>query len=137
MNAGTLALAATVTNALVCAAVLLPLMLSNPVAAQSNPTMTDVIPDGDNFATQGKIQATDPGASTLTSLPERRSQVPATGTVRQVEQTRLGISPDAAVIVRRVVKLKGPGSFDVVNPTGGGIYAIKTTDPSRKLPSGC
>ena len=60
----------TVTTGLVCAAGLTPLMLSPPVAAQSNPTMTNVVPDGGHFATQGKIQAIDPGALTLTIVPE-------------------------------------------------------------------
>ena len=166
-------LAATLTIALACAAVFTPLILSAPAAAQSNPTMTNVIPDGGHFATQGKIQAIDPGALTLTIVPEssapipmtvapgvdltdisvgdvasvhyRRSvtfvvgspnvsvaQVPATSTVGQVAQTPGGIGPGPAVIVGRVVKLNGPNSFDVVNANGGGIYTIKTTDPTRQ-----
>jgi hypothetical protein len=36
------------------------------------------------------------------------------------------------VVVGRVVKLKGPTSFDVVNANGGGIYTIKTTNPTRQ-----
>jgi hypothetical protein len=167
-----LSLAATVTTALACAVAFTPLMLPTSAAAQSNPTMTNVVPDGGNFATQGKIQAIDPGALTLTIVPEssapvpmtvapgvnltdisvgdtasihyKRSvtfvvgspnvavaQVPATSTVGQVAQTPGGIGTGAAVIVGRVVKLDGSSSFDVVNANGGGIYTIKTTNPSR------
>jgi hypothetical protein len=172
-----LSLAATVTTTLACAAIFGPLMLAARVAAQPNPTMTNVIPDGGNFATQGKIQALDPGASTLTIVPEsshpvpmtvapgvnltdisvgdvasihyKRSvtfvvggpnvavgQVPATSTVGQVAQTPGGIGTSAAVIVGRVVKLDAPSSFDVVNANGGGIYTIKTTDPTRQTAIG-
>jgi hypothetical protein len=177
MKTRKLSLAAAVTTALACAAAFTPLMPSAPVAAQSNPTMTNVVPDGGNFATQDKIQAMDPGASTLTVLPEgsppipmtvapgvglsdisvgdvasvhytrsvtfvvgspnvATAQVPATGTVGQVAQTPGGIGPGAATIVGSVVKLNGPSSFDVVNPNGGGIYTIKTTNPTREAAIG-
>ena len=36
------------------------------------------------------------------------------------------------MVVGRVVKLNGPTSFDVVNANGGGIYTIKTTNPTRE-----
>jgi hypothetical protein len=36
------------------------------------------------------------------------------------------------VIVGRIVKLDGPDAVDVVNNNGGGIYTIKTTQPSRE-----
>jgi hypothetical protein len=139
--------------------------------------MTNVVPYGGNFATQGKIQAINPGALTLTIVPEggppvpmtvapgvnlsgisvgdvasvhyTRSvtfvvaspnvavgQVPATSTVGQVAQTPGGIGTGAAVIVGRVVKLNPPGSFDVVNPNGGAIYTIQTTDPVREAAMG-
>jgi hypothetical protein len=174
MNIRRLSIAATATITLACAAAL---MLSAPVAAQSDPTMTNVIPDGGNFATQGKIQALDPGASTLTLAPESSPPIPmtvapgvnlsdisvgdvasvhytrsvtfvvgspnvavgqvtATSTVGQVAQTPGGIGPSAAVIVGRVVKLNGPTSFDVVNANGGGIYTIKTTNPTREAAIG-
>jgi hypothetical protein len=173
MNSQRLSIRVTVTAALACAAAFTPLMLSAPVAAQSAPTMTNVIPDGGNFATQGKIQALDPGESTLTLVPEgsppipmtvapgvtltnvsvgdvasvhyTRSmtfvvgtprvpvgQVPVNSTLDQVAQTPGGIGYNAAVVVGRVVKLNGPTSFDVVNANGGGIYTIKTTNPTRE-----
>jgi len=34
-------------------------------------------------------------------------------------------------IIGRVVKVNGPSSIDVVNNDGGGIYTVKTTQPSR------
>jgi hypothetical protein len=177
MRTSGLFFAVSVKAALAGAAVLTPLMLSSPVAAQSNPTMTNVVPDGGEFAAQGKIQALDAGASTLTLAPASGApvpmtvapgvnltdisvgdvadvhytrsvtfvvgspnvavgQVPATGTVGQVAQTPGGIGPDAATIVGRVVKLGGPTSFDVVNANGGGIYTIKTTNPTREAAIG-
>jgi len=29
--------------------------------------------------------------------------------------------------------VNGPSSFDVVNPAGGGVYTIQTTDPARQV----
>jgi hypothetical protein len=169
------AFAVSPTIALACAVALAPLILSASVAAQPNPTMTNVVPDGGNFATQGKIQALDPGASTLTIAPESSPPIPmtvapgvnltdisvgdvasvhytrsvtfivggpsvavpqATTTVGQVAQTPGGIGAGATTIVGRVVKLDGPTSFDLVNANGGGIYTIKTTNPSREAAIG-
>jgi hypothetical protein len=59
-------------------------------------------------------------------------QVPVTSTVDEVARTPGGIGYNAAVVVGRVVKLNGPSSFDVVNANGGGIYTIKTTNPTRQ-----
>jgi hypothetical protein len=173
MNSQRLSIKVTVMTVLACAAAFTPFMLSTPVAAQTNPTMTNVVPDGGEYAAQGKIQALDPGASTLTLVPESSppipmtvapgvnltdvsvgdvasvhytrsvtfvvgspnvpvGQVPVTSTVEQVAQTPGGIGYNAAVIVGRVVKLNGPTSFDVVNANGGGIYTIKTTNPTRE-----
>src|SRR4051812_32829942 len=169
--------AASLATALTCALAVAPFMPSTPAVAQPNPTMTNVIPDGGSFAAQGKIQALDPGAMTLTLVPEGSSPVPmtvapgvdlsnvsvgdvasvhytrsvtfvvatpnvpvgqvsATSTVGQVAQTPGGIGPGAATIVGRVVKLDGPSSFDVVNPNGGGIYTIRTTNRSREAAIG-
>jgi hypothetical protein len=173
MNNQRLSIRLTVMTALACAAAFTPFMLSTPVAAQTNATMTNVVPDGGEYAAQGKIQALDPGASTLTLVPESSppipmtvapgvnltnvsvgdvasvhytrsvtfvvgssnvpvGQVPVTSTVDQVAQTPGGIGYNAAVVVGRVVKLDGPTSFDVVNANGGGIYTIKTTNPTRE-----
>jgi hypothetical protein len=136
--------------------------------------MTNVVPDGGEFAAQGTLQALDPGALTLTLQPGSGSpipmtvapgvdltnvsvgdvadvhykrsvtfvvgtprvpigQVPVTSTVDQVAQTPGGIGYDPALVVGRVVKLDGSSSFDVVNANGGGIYTIKSTDPTRQI----
>jgi hypothetical protein len=68
-------LAISMTAVLACAAVVTAVMLPYPVQAQSNPTMTNVVPDGGNYAAQGKISALDPGASTLTLAPEASQPV--------------------------------------------------------------
>jgi hypothetical protein len=169
--------AVSVRAALAGAAVFTFLIPATLVVAQTNPTMTNVVPDGGEFAAQGKIQALDAGASTLTLAPDSGApvsmtvapgvnltdisvgdvasvhytrsvtfvvgspnvavgQVPANSTVGQVAQTPGGIGPGAATIVGRVVKLGGPTSFDVVNANGGGIYTIKTTNPSREAAIG-
>ena len=73
-NAGKLLLQA----ALACAMALAPLTRGTPVVAQTNPTMTNVVPDGGEFAAQGKIQALDPGALTLTLVPESGPAIPMT-----------------------------------------------------------
>jgi len=173
MNSQRFSIRVTVMTALGCAAAFAPFMLSTPVAAQTKPTMTNVVPDGGEYAAQGKIQALDSGASTLTLVPESSppipmtvapgvnltdvsvgdvasvhytrsvtfvvgtpqvpvGQIPVTSTVGQVAQTPGGIGYNAAVVVGRVVKLDGPTSFDVVNANGGGIYTIKTTNPTRE-----
>jgi hypothetical protein len=178
MKANKLSLAAIATTAFACVAALTLLITpTTHCLAQTNPTMTNVVPDGGEFAAQGKIQALDPGAGTLMLVPEsspsvpmtvapgvdltnvsvgdvanvhyKRSvtfvvgsphvpvgQVPVTSTVEQVAQTPGGIGYDAAVVVGRVVKLNAPSSFDVVNANGGGVYTIKTTDPTRQTAIG-
>jgi hypothetical protein len=168
-----LRLATVVTTAFACGAAFSSLTISTKVVAQTTPTMTNVVPDGGEFAAQGKIQALDPGALTLTLVPEgsppipmtvapgvdltsvsvgdvssvhyTRSvtfvvgspnvpvgQVPVTSTVGQIAQTPGGVGYNAAVVVGRVTKVNGPTSFDVVNANGGGIYTIKTTNPTRE-----
>jgi hypothetical protein len=97
-----LSLAATVTTALTCAATFTPLMLSARVAAQPNPTMTNVVPDGGNFATQGKIQAIDPGALTLTIVPESSPPVPMT-VAPGVNLTDISVGDVASVHYKRSV----------------------------------
>ena len=151
-------------------------MLAAPVVAQAPPTAQNIIPDGINYATQGKLQALDPGAGTLTIAPDNQSPIPmtvapgvnlagiaqgdvasvhytrtvtftvggptaaakatGTATVGQVAQNPADIATSAAVIVGRVVKLDSPSSIDVVNNNGGGIYTIKTTQPSREAAIG-
>jgi hypothetical protein len=102
MKTRKLSLAATVTTALACAAAFTPCMLSSPVAAQSNPTMTNVIPDGGEFATQGKIQALDPGAGTLTIVPDSGSPIPMT-VGPGVNLTNISVGDVASVHYTRAV----------------------------------
>jgi len=147
------------------------MMLTVPVLAQAPPTAQNIIPDAISYATQGKIQALDPGAGTLTIAPENQPPIQMTvapnvslgdleqGDVASVHYTRtvtftIGNAPATAtgnttvaqaalnpaqiatattptVIIGRVVKINGPSSIDVVNNNGGGVYTIKTTQPSR------
>jgi hypothetical protein len=154
-------------------ALALPVALPRQVAAQTNPMMTNVIPDGGEFAVQGKLTALDPGAGALTIAPQSGGEmpmtvapnidlsnvsvgdvadvhytrsvtfvlgtpqlpvgeVPVTSTVDEIARTPGGIGFNPAVIVARVTQLNGPGSIDVVNANGGGIYSIRTTNPSRQ-----
>ncbi len=55
----------------------------------------------------------------------------ASETVSQAAQRPGGIGPEAQVIVGRVLKIDGPGQFDIVNVNGGGVYTVHATDPSR------
>ena len=71
-------LAATTTLALACATAVLPLMQPREAAAQSNPTMTNVIPEGGHYSAQGKLQALDSGAMTLTLVSEKAGPLPMT-----------------------------------------------------------
>ena len=107
-------------------------MLSGPVAAQSNPTMTTVIPDDGEFATQGRIQAIDPGASTLTIVPDSNHPVPMAvasgvdltsipaGGVASVHYTRLVTFVAAAPNVP-VAQVPATATVEPVAQTVGGI----------------
>jgi hypothetical protein len=95
-------LGATVTTALACCVAVTSLVVATQVAAQSNPTMTNVIPDGGEFATQGKIQAMDPGASTLTIVPESDQPVPMT-VAPGVNLTNISVGDVASVHYTRSV----------------------------------
>ena len=55
----------------------------------------------------------------------------ATETVGQMARTPGGIGAGASVIVGRVIKVDGPGAFDIVNVNGGGEYTVRATDPAR------
>jgi hypothetical protein len=77
-------------------------MLSTPVGAQTNPTMTNVVPDGGEFAAQGKIQALDPGALTLTLVPESSPPIPMT-VAPGVDLTSVSVGDVASVHYKRSV----------------------------------
>ena len=172
-------IATTATVAITCAAAFTPPGGVSPARGTVHKSDDDECHSGwwQLRHPQGKIQALDPGAMTLTIVPESSppvpmtvapavdltsisvgdvadvhytrsvtfvvgspnvvvAQVPATNSVGQVAQTPGGIGPSAAVIVGRVVKLNGPISFDVVNASGGGVYTIKTTNPTREAAIG-
>jgi hypothetical protein len=76
MGFRTLSLAATSIVAFTCAAAFTPLVISTQAVAQNNPEMTNVVPDGGEFAAQGKLQELDPGALTLTLAPESGPPIP-------------------------------------------------------------
>src|SRR4051812_30503645 len=78
MTARKISSTASLAAALTCALAVTPFLLPLSAVAQSNPTMTNVIPDGGSYATQGKIQALDPGAMTLTLVPEANPPIPMT-----------------------------------------------------------
>lgn len=52
-------------------------------------------------------------------------------TVGQVARTPGGIGPEPIVVVGRVTKVDGPGMLDIVDASGGGLYTVRSTDPSR------
>jgi hypothetical protein len=90
------------TTALASAMALAPLTLGTPVVAQTNPTMTNVVPDGGEFAAQGKIQALDPGALTLTLAPESGPAIPMT-VAPGVDLTSVSVGDVADVHYKRSV----------------------------------
>jgi hypothetical protein len=75
MKSRTFVAAAGVAAAMACAAVT-PIVLPTCAAAQANLTMTNVIPDDSSFAVQGKIQANNAGARTLTIMSASNTPLP-------------------------------------------------------------
>jgi len=65
-----------------CASVVVPIMLPLPAAAQANPTMTNVIPEGGSSAVDGKVQAVDPNARTITIAPSSGPALPLVAPAR-------------------------------------------------------
>ncbi|MGD0103573.1 MAG: hypothetical protein ABSC06_06000 [Rhodopila sp.] len=131
MKTHKLTLAATATAALVCAAAFTPLMLSTHVAAQTNPTMTNVVPDGGEFSGQGKIQALDPGALTLTLAPEQKRPVPMT-VAPGVDLSGVSVGDVASVHYTRSV------TFVVASPNVavGEVPATSTVGQVAQTPGG-
>lgn len=78
MNFRRLLVAAAVTTSVACAVAFTPVVLSAPAGAQANPTMTNVIPDSGNFSVQGKVQAINPAAGTLTIVTAAGAALPMT-----------------------------------------------------------
>src|ERR1700761_8391907 len=128
MHSQRLSLTVIVTTALACAAAMTPPMLPTPVVAQ---TMTNVVPDGGEFAAQGKIQALDPGASTLTLVPESGQPVPMT-VAPGVNLTDVSVGDVADVHYTRSV------TFVVGSPKVpvGQVPVTSTVDEVARTPGG-
>jgi hypothetical protein len=73
-----LLVAVSAATAVLCATAVLPAMLPTRAAAQADPTMTSVVPEGGNYATQGKVQAINAGAGTVTIMPASNVALPMT-----------------------------------------------------------
>jgi NAD(P)-dependent dehydrogenase (short-subunit alcohol dehydrogenase family) len=54
------------------------ILLASAVVAQAPPSAQNIIPDGISFATEGTLQALDPGAGTLTIAPKDQTPIPMT-----------------------------------------------------------
>jgi hypothetical protein len=63
-------------TAVLCTSLVVPMMLPSRAAAQANPTMTNVIPEGGSSAVDGKVQAVDPNARTITIVPSSGPALP-------------------------------------------------------------
>jgi Cu/Ag efflux protein CusF len=62
----------------------------------------------------------------------RGAQAPAPSTtVEQFAHTPGGIPPEGLQLAGTVIKVDAGHSFDVVNPTGGGVYTVQVTNPQR------
>jgi hypothetical protein len=123
--------AVSLATALTCALAVTPFMLSPPAVAQPNPTMTNVIPDGGSFATQGKIQALDPGAMTLTLVPEGSPPIPMT-VAPGVDLSSVSVGDVASVHYTRSV------TFVVAGPNVpvGQVPATSTVGQVAQTPGG-
>jgi len=71
-------LAATATLSFACATAFPPLVSPREAAAQTNPTMTNVIPEGGHYSAQGKVRELDPAAMTLTLASDKGGTLPMT-----------------------------------------------------------
>jgi hypothetical protein len=131
MRANKLPIVAAVTIAIACAAAVTPLMPTTPVMAQTNPTMTNVLPDGGEFAAQGKIQALDPGALTLTPAPASGPPIRMT-VAPSVDLTNVSVGDVADVHYKRSV------TFVVGNPNlrVGQVPVTSTVEQVAQTPGG-
>jgi hypothetical protein len=160
--------------AFVCAIATTPLSGLRPAAAQGNPTMTNVVPDGGTYATTGKVYAYNPGAHSITIAPAVGGEVMPmvippgvtldsdvevgdyvsvhysrtvniivstpkaplptlpTETVEKLATSPGGFGTTAATVTGTVTKINGPGSINIVDHSGGGVYTVKTNDPARR-----
>jgi hypothetical protein len=124
-----LTLSATATAVLACAATFAPPVLSAPLSAQLTPTLTDVVPESGVYALQGKIQALDPVALTLTIVSD--VEPPVTTTVAAgVNLTGFSVGEVVNVLYKRSVTLV-VGSPNVAV---GQVPATSTVDQAVQNP---
>jgi hypothetical protein len=131
MTARNISISATVAAVLAYGVAFTPVVLSSPAAAQSHPTMTNVVPDGGEFAVEGKLQALDPGALTLTILPDAGSPMPMV-VAPGVDLTNVSVGDVADVHFKRSV------TFIVGSPhvPVGHVPVTSTVDEVARTPGG-
>ena len=93
--------------------------------------MTNVVPDGGHFATQGKIQTLDPGALTLTIVPENSAPIPMT-VAPSVDLTDVSVGDVANVHYTRSVTFVVGGP----NVTVASVPATTTVGQVAQTPGG-
>ena len=118
--------------ALFACALMFSVTLPHHAAAQSHPTMTNVVPDGGLFSVQGKLQAVDPAARTLTIAPPSGPAIPMK-VAPSVDLTKLSVGNTAKIqYTRSVTFVLGPphlsadqvpvtSTVDEIAHTPGGI----------------
>jgi hypothetical protein len=137
--------AAGAVAVMACAAIT-PIVLPTHAAAQGNPTMTNVIPDGGSFAVQGKIQAINAGAGTVTVIPASNIPLPMTARsgvslanleVGDTVSTHYSRSVNFLVATPQVQVPAGTSTIGQVARTPGGIgpQAMEIVGTVTKLDS--
>jgi hypothetical protein len=131
MTARNFSISATAAAVFAWGVAFTPLVISSPGTAQSNPTMANVVPDGGEFAVEGKLQALDPGALTLTIAPETGSPMPMV-VAPGVDLTNVSVGDVADVHFKRAV------TFVVGSPhvPVGHIPVTSTVDEVARTPGG-
>jgi hypothetical protein len=126
-----LLLAVATPAVLACISGVATMAIPTEVAAQSNPTMKNVVPDGGEFAIEGKLQAIDPGAGTLTIAPNEGSPMPMKVSPG-VDLTNVSVGDVASVHFKRSVTfLVGSPQVPV-----GHVPVTSTVDQVAKTPGG-
>ena len=126
-------LTATTTLAFVCATAFLPLMSPREAAAQGNPTMTNVIPEGGHYSAQGKLQSLDPAAMTLTLVSDKGGTLPMIiGSEAEPDLSNVSVGDVADVhFTRSVTFVVGGPNVNVSN-----VPATATVGQVAQTPGG-
>jgi hypothetical protein len=108
-----------VAMALAAVAITLPLGLSRPAAAQSNPTLTNIVPESESVTIHARITAIDPATRAVSLVGASGHQVTVTaGPAVRLEMLKVGDRVNA--------KYYRSVGF-VVNPPSGGS-GVPTSD---------